>query len=174
KIEALIEKEMSAKGIPGLSVAVGVEGQVRYAKGFGMADLENGVPATATTVYRTASIAKPLTATAVLQLVEKGKLALDAPIQAACAAFPEKAWAVTARQLLSHLGGVRHYRPGEPENTRHYESITDTLAVFKDDPLLHEPGTKYSYSTYAFSVLGCAIEGASGAPYGEWMRQRGV
>ncbi len=111
-IEAVIREEMTRQGIPGVSVAVAFNGQIRYAKGFGIADLENSLPVKATTVYRTASIAKPMTATAAMLLAEQGKLDLDAPIQKYCAAFPVKPWPVTARQLLGHPGGVRHYTKG--------------------------------------------------------------
>jgi CubicO group peptidase (beta-lactamase class C family) len=107
--------------IPGLSVAIAVGNQVVYSNGFGMADLENSIPAKATTVYRTASIAKPMTAVAVMRLAEQGKLDLDAPIQKYCRAFPEKNYPVTARQLLGHLAGVRHYKArGESAGTEHF------------------------------------------------------
>ena len=163
---------MTRQSIPGVSVAVAVNGQIRYAKCFGVADLENSIPAKATTVYRTASIAKPMTATAVMLLAEQGKLDLDAPIQKYCAAFPEKPWPVTARQLLGHLGGVRHYvKPGESSGTTHYFTIEESLKIFKDDALLHEPGSKFHYTTYGYSVLGCAIEGAAGMGYEDYMHQ---
>jgi CubicO group peptidase (beta-lactamase class C family) len=173
QIEAVITSEQAKLKIPGLSVAIASGGQVRFAKGFGHADLENNVAAKATTLFRTGSIAKPLTATAVMQLVEQGKLDLDAPIQKYCQAFPEKPWPVTARQLLGHLAGVRHYKGGRKESygTELFASITDSLRTFKDEPLLHEPGTKYEYTTYGFSVLGCAIEGASGKSYREYMQE---
>ena len=172
RIEAIVENELAAQSIPGISIAVGADNQVRYAKGFGMADLENAVSAKATTVYRTASIAKPLTATAILQLAEKGKVDLDAPIQKYCASFPEKPWLITARLLLGHLSGIRHYQKrGESSGTEHYFTIEESMKIFKDDPLLHEPGAKYTYTTYGYSVLGCAIEGASGIRYDEYMQQ---
>jgi CubicO group peptidase (beta-lactamase class C family) len=152
-------------------VAIAVDNQLRYAKGFGMADLEHAVAAKAETVYRTASIAKAMTATAVMLLVEQGKLDPDAPIQKYCPAFPEKPWPVTARQLLGHLGGIRHYKSAEESSgTKHYDTIAESLALFKDEPLLHEPGTKFHYTTFGYSVLGCAIEGASGMSYEDAMR----
>ncbi len=130
------------------------------------------VPAKASTVYRLASISKPITATAVMQLVERGKLDLDAPIQKYCPAFPEKRWGITLRQLLGHLGGVRHYgNPGEMRSTRHYTDVVTPLAMFKDDPLLHEPGTAYSYTTFGYNLIGCAVEGASGKSYVEFVRE---
>lgn len=171
KIEEGVESERKRLNIPGLSVAIAVNNQVVYSNGFGMADLENSIPAKATTVYRTASIAKPMTAVAVMRLAEQGKLDLDAPIQKYCQAFPEKNYPVTARQLLGHLAGVRHYKTRvESAGTEHFFTLTDSLKYFKDDPLLFEPGAKYSYTTFGYSVLGCAIEGASGVSYEEYMR----
>ena len=147
---------------PAVSVAIMEKGQVVYAKAFGSADVENGVTATVDTRFRTASVAKTMTATAVLQLHERGVLDLDAPIRTYCTAFPQKPWPVTARQLLGHLAGVRHYtKPGESSGTQHFFTVAESLKLFANDPLLFEPGTKYAYTTYGFSVLGCAIEGAS-------------
>lgn len=171
KIDAVVERERVRLKIPGLNIAIARNGRLLYEKGFGMADLEQQVPATPDTRFRTASIAKPITATAVMQLVERGALDLDAPIQKYCPAFPQKPWPVTARQLLGHLAGVRHYtRPGESAGTEHFFALVDSLKLFKDDPLLHEPGTKYEYSTYGYSVLGCAIEGASTMTYPDYVR----
>src|SRR6185369_15460109 len=114
KIETAISAQMSKLGIPGLSVAVVVDHKLRWSAGYGLADVENYVPAKAMTAYRLGSISKPITAAAVMELAEHGKLDLDAPIQKYCAAFPAKQWPVTARLLLGHLSGVRHYS-GEAE-----------------------------------------------------------
>ena len=172
KIENFVRQEQARMKIPGLSVAIAVDNKLMYSNGFGMADLEHSVPAKANTVYRTASIAKSMTATAVMQLAEQGKIDLDAPIQKYCPAFPKKQWPITARQLLGHLSGVRHYaKPGEASGKEHYDTIAESLALFKDDPLLHEPGTKYNYTTYGYSILGCAVEGASGMIYEDYMRE---
>ena len=161
---------MSELGIPGLSLAVATDGEIRIASGYGLADVENNVPAKAVTVYRLASVSKPITAVAVLQLAEKGLLDLDAPIQKYCPAFPEKPWPVSGRQLLGHLGGVRHYADNEPVNTRRFTGVRDGLVLFKDDPLVVEPGTRYVYSTYGYSLLGCAVEGASGQAFADYLR----
>ena len=172
RIETVIASKMARQSIPALSIAIAVNNRIVYANGFGFADLENFVPARADTLYRTASIAKPMTATAVLQLVERGKLDLDAPIQQYCPAFPEKNWRVTARQLLGHLGGVRHYKSmEEATGKKHYFSVVESLELFKNDPLLHEPGTKFSYTTFGYVLLGCAIEGASGMSYLDYMQK---
>lgn len=173
ELDRVIDDGRAAARIPAMSVAVGFRSTVAYSRAFGTADLEHQSPASPRTAFRTASIAKPLTATAVMQLAEQGRLDLDAPVQKYCPAFPEKQWPVTARQLLGHQAGVRHYqRSGESAGKQHYFAIGDALALFKDDPLLHEPGTKYLYSTYGYTVLGCAIEGASGRSYEAYMRDR--
>ncbi|MFL6253439.1 MAG: serine hydrolase domain-containing protein [Pyrinomonadaceae bacterium] len=172
QIEALVNAEMAKQKIPGLSVAVVADRQVRWSAGFGMQDVENNVAARAATVYRLGSISKPITAVAVMQLFERGRVDLDAPVQKYCPAFPEKQWPVTTRQLLGHLSGIRHYKSDEEFNsTRFYASINEGLALFKDDPLLFEPGTKYSYTTHGYSVLGCVVEGASGQKFADFVSE---
>jgi CubicO group peptidase (beta-lactamase class C family) len=171
EIDTFIRGEQANAKVPGLSLAIAFRHRLLYSKGFGVADLEQRAPATEHTVFRTASIAKPITATALMQLVERGKVDLDAPIQRYCPAFPAKPWPITPRLVLGHLAGIRHYKPGESGGKTHYFSIEESLALFKDDPLLHEPGTKYFYSTFAYNVIGCAIEGASGLTYEQYLRE---
>lgn len=172
QIEALVAAEMSKQKIPGLTVAVAADRRVRWSAGFGMQDIENAVAARPATVYRLGSISKPITAVAVMQLYERGKIDLDAPVQKYCPAFPEKQWPVTTRQLLGHLSGIRHYKSDEEFNsTRLYASITEGLSMFKDDPLLFEPGTKYSYTTHGYSVLGCVVEGAAGQRFADYVSE---
>lgn len=171
KIDAAVTALMSSKHIPGLSIAIVSDNQLRWQSGYGMADLENTVPAKAATVYRTASVAKPITAVAVMQLVERGKIDLDVPIQKYVPTFPTKPWPITTRQLLGHLSGVRNYSAKDGLSTRFYGSLTEALSIFKDDPLDFEPGTKYSYTTYGYVLLGTVIEGASGMSYVDYMRE---
>jgi CubicO group peptidase (beta-lactamase class C family) len=153
--------EMSRLGIPGLTLAVAEGGVLVHEEAFGFADVENSVRTRPETVYRLASVSKPMTAVAVLRLAERGLLDLDAPVSRYCPDFPEKPWPVTARQLLCHQGGVRHYQPGEPTLTRRFESFAEALSLFRDDPLVHEPGTGVRYSTYGYNLLGCAAAGAA-------------
>jgi serine beta-lactamase-like protein LACTB, mitochondrial len=171
-IDRLTSSYVADNHVPGMSVAIVDHGQAVYSHGYGFADVENNVPATADTVFRIASISKSITATAAMKLVEAGKLDLDAPIQKYCPAFPQKPWPVTTRQLLSHQSGVRDYRDEEETiSTRHYAGIRDALTQFADDPLEFEPGTKMHYTSYGYVVLGCVMEGASGATYGDYMGQ---
>ena len=169
KIEQAITAEMSRQGIPGLSIAIVVNHRLAWSNGYGLADVENFVPAKATTMYRLGSISKPVTAAAVMQLAGRGRLDLDAPIQKYCPAYPEKQWPVTARLLLAHLAGVRHYKGIEFASTRHYPSVVEGLAMFKDDPLLQQPGSKFTYTTHGYAVLGCAVEGAAGMKFDEYL-----
>lgn len=144
-----------------------------YSKGYGIADLEHSVAVTPDTRFRTASVAKPLTAAAVMALAGEGRLDLDASIRTYCSAWPANHKTITARQLLGHLAGIRHYQKSrEAVGTTAYFSIEESLALFRNDPLLHEPGSSYAYSTYGYSLLGCAIEGAPGQRYADYMRER--
>ena len=169
RIDAAVEAWRSQSGAPALSLSVVIDNQLAFSQGYGLADLEKKVPARNDTVYRLASLTKSLTAIAVMQLVDEGKLDLDAPIQKYCPIFPEKQWPVTSRQLLTHLAGIRHNKWSERSSTQHFANIDASVKVFKDDALLFEPGTKYSYSTPGYVLLGCAIEGASGMPYLQYL-----
>ena len=171
-LEELIEEEMEAQDLVGLSVAVGVDGELVWTRGFGLADLENEVPATEHTVYRLGSISKPVTAAAVMQLAEREELDLDAPVDAYVPEWPEKRWPVTTRQLLGHLGGVRHYlSTDEPSNTKAYGTATESLEIFASDPLVAEPGTRYAYSTFGYNLLGAVVESVSELTFIEYLER---
>lgn len=169
-VEAAISAAMRRLGVPGLSAAVVVDRELRWSAGFGLADVENDVPATPATVYRLASVSKPITATAVLALADKGRLDLDAPIQRYVPSFPVKPWPLTVRELLCHQAGIRNWTEEEFHSTRRYTSLMDAVAVFKDDPLLFEPGTSTHYTSFGFTLLGAAVEGASGLPFVDELR----
>ncbi len=174
-IDRLIAGYMTKNSIPGLSLAIAVDGEIAFSKAWGLADVENSVPAKPETMYRTASIGKSITATAAIRLVEQGKLDLDAEVQTYCPAFPRKQWRLTPRNLLSHTGGIRHYGgphdAEEQSSTIHYRDVVEALAPFRNDPLQFEPGTNYLYSSYGYDVLGCVIKGAAGAPFMEVIRK---
>ncbi len=169
-VEELIHTEIETQHMVGVSVAIGVDGEVVWSKGFGLADVENDVPATEHTVYRLASISKPVTAAAVMQLVEQGVIDLDGTVSTYVADWPEKRWPITIRQLLGHQGGVRHYAEKDVmNNTKAYATSTESLEYFADDPLFAEPGTQFSYSSYGFNLLGAVVEEASGMSFVEYL-----
>ena len=165
-LTALCEVKIARDRIPGLSCAAFVGDRIVYARGFGLSDVENDVPATTETVYRLASISKPLTAVLVMQLVEEGALDLDQDLHGLVPEWPKKRWPVTTRQLLGHLGGVRHYQ-GEGESTRRYANQRAGLLRFAQDPLRHQPGTRYLYSTYGFNLAAAAVETLREQPFAE-------
>jgi CubicO group peptidase (beta-lactamase class C family) len=177
QIKAAVAKFLSTTHSPGLAVALVENGEYEWAQGFGLADLENNVPASEHTLFRLASISKSLTATAALELWQQGRLDLDAPVQKYCPSFPQKAQPISTRQVLGHLAGIRHYKSNSQEdaevgNTKHFnDPIQAGLDFFKNDPLVASPGTSFHYSTQGYTLVGCVIEGASGAKYVDFMRQ---
>ena len=177
RIDAAAAQFLESSKAPGVAVAVVEEGEFAWVKGYGMADLENSAPVTPETLFRLASVSKPISAVAALELWEQGKLDLDAPVEKYCPAFPDKGALITTRELLGHLGGIRHYKEGaageaEINNTTHFaDPIAGGISFFKDDPLVAAPGTHYHYSTQGYTLVGCAVGGASGESYVDFVRQ---
>jgi len=167
----LMREVTSRSGAPGWSVAVGHQGQVVWAEGFGFADLELNVPVSTLTRFRIGSVSKPLTAAAVGQLVEQGRLDLDAPVQTYVPSFPEKRWPVTTRSAAGHLAGIRHYNGDEFLSAERFETVLAGLEIFQDDTLLFEPGTRFSYSSYAWNLVSAVVEGASGEEFLAYMQR---
>lgn len=164
RARAFAEELRATVGSPGLAAAVAVDGRVVWSEGFGLADLEHRVPVGPETRFRIGSVSKLFTAAAVARLVQEGKLDLDAPIQRYVPDFPVKdGGPITPRQLAGHLAGIRHYTPADFfRPPRAYANVGEGLAIFRDDPLVHPPGTKYLYSSYGYNLLGAVVEGAAG------------
>jgi CubicO group peptidase (beta-lactamase class C family) len=168
----LITAVMEESGTPGMSVAVGMDGRIVWAEGFGWADVENKVPVWAETKFRIGSVSKPLTAAALGLLVDQGKVDLDAPIQTYVPSFPEKRWPITTRQVAGHLAGVRHYaNDSEFLSAKRYDTVLEGLTIFQDDTLLFEPGERFSYSSYGWNLISAVIEGASGEDFLTYMQK---
>jgi CubicO group peptidase (beta-lactamase class C family) len=164
-------KEWIARGIPGVAMAVAVDGKLVYSEGFGYADLEERAPVWPTTKFRVGSISKPLTAIALMQLVEAGKIDLDAPVQKYVPTFPDKGAVITVRMVAGHLAGIRHYQDDEFTIQKHYGSVLESLKIFENDPLVAPPGTKFNYSSYGFNLLSAVIEAASGEEFLSYMQR---
>ena len=176
EIDAAVTAFLARVQAPGLSLAVGVEGVLRFESGYGFADLEHRVPATASTVYRLASVSKPITAVAAMQLVERRRLGLDDTVGKWLPELPSALQPITVRQLLSHQSGIRHYTAAEDDSTthyaRHYDSLREALSIFANDPLVHAPGARMTYTTYGYTLLGVIIEKASGQTYVDAVTQQ--
>jgi serine beta-lactamase-like protein LACTB len=157
---------LDTSGVPGLSVAVAVRGQVVWAEGFGWANVEDRVPAVPETVFGIGSVSKPLVAAALARMAERGAMELDAPAARYVAAYPAGREAVTIRRLAGHLGGIRHYdmrdfaAPPAPDATP-----LQRVARFQADALVAEPGTRHAYSSWGYVLLSAAMEAAARRPF---------
>ncbi|MEW6304645.1 MAG: serine hydrolase domain-containing protein [Verrucomicrobiota bacterium] len=168
----IVESEWRNYQTPGMSVALVMNDELVWSAGFGFADIENKIPAQADTVYRIASISKPIAATAVMQQVETGRVALDDPIQQYVPSFPAKPeGAITLRHLLTHTSGIRHYRGMEVLSWRRYDSVADGITIFQDDALEFAPGAQFKYSSYGYNLLAGVVERAAKARFRDYLRR---
>lgn len=157
---------MREHGVPGMQVAVAVGGRVVWSEGLGMADTATARPVTADTRFRLGSVSKLVTAHVLARLVAERRIDLDAPIQRYAPSFPDKGHPITARLLAGHLAGIRHYDLRDVMSPpRHFATVGASLEVFAKDPLVATPGERYAYSSYGFTLLAAALEGASGEPF---------
>ncbi|HYH64525.1 MAG TPA: serine hydrolase domain-containing protein [Urbifossiella sp.] len=180
KAEAAAAAEVAKQELVGTAVVVIDGGAVVWARGYGHADREAGLAVDpAATQFRWASVSKPVTAVAALQLVEKGNLDLDADVRRYVPEFPDHGEKVTARQLLCHQGGVVHYSNGKVvKSARDYADphpfadVVTALDTFKASPLVHRPGEKYAYSTHGYVLLSAVVQRAGRRPFAEQVKAR--
>lgn len=172
-IDQAIDSTMRAHKIPAVSISIIRAGAIVLERSYGVSDLEHSVAATNETLYRIASLSKPITAVAVMQVVGQGKIDLDAPIQQYVPSFPRHAQPIAVRQLLTHTSGIRHYKnAAEFNTTRHCEELSEGLTIFQNDSLVHAPGEKITYSTYGFVLLGVALENEAKQDFVEYLHER--
>lgn len=170
ELRLAVREYLEQNRVTGCSVAIAQDGRIVFAEGFGYANVEVRAPATAETVYRLASVSKPITAVGILRLVEEGKLRLDEDIRTYLPEFPDKGKKITVRQLLNHTSGIRHYQGLESLRNVHYDGPIPALEIFRNDPLVSDPGTEYHYSTYAYTVLAAIMEKVSKKTFPDYMR----
>jgi len=153
---------------------VAKDGKVLLKKGYGMASIELGVPSSPKNKYLIGSITKQFTALAIMQLVEKGLVDLEAPITKYLPDYPKETGdKVTIHHLLRHSSGVPSYTDDAELMGRRTMpgSLEEILAVFKDEPLDFEPGSQYQYSNSGYALLGMVIEAASGKSYEDYIKE---
>jgi len=161
------------QNLPGLSVAVGVGGDIVWAEGFGWTDIEKKAPVAPETRFRIGTASTPLTSAAAGLLLEQGRLNLDEPIQKHVPEFPEKQWPVTLRQVMGHVAGLPNDGGDESELfARHCDRPVDALQHFAGRSLRFEPGTQVRYSNYGFIVVSAAIEAAADQLFLTFMRKQ--
>ena len=186
-----MEAFMAARKIPGGALAVVKDRRLVLARGYGWADREKKLPVKTNSLFRIASVSKPITAVAVLKLVEAGKLTLDTQafpllnLQPAVASLrdPEpRLRQITIRQLLQHTGGWDRDKSFDPmfhsdrvaqaTNSPRPATAVDVIRYMLSRPLDFDPGTRYAYSNFGYCVLGRVIEKVSGQSYGQFVQEK--
>ena len=164
-----LAEEMQSVSISG---AMTVNGELVWAGTVGLAKVELGQAANVKTQYRVGSVSKPITAVALMRMVEEGMIELDLPIHNYLPDYPRYSAQMTVRQLASHMAGVRHYRydflkfpPTDSLSNVHYSDVNWALSQFKDDELLFKPGQGFSYSTHGYTLLSAVMQAAGGKPF---------
>jgi serine beta-lactamase-like protein LACTB, mitochondrial len=168
----IVREALTGQNLPGVSVAVGVKGQLVWAEGFGWADIEERVAVAPDTRFRIGTASVVLTSAAVGLLLEQGRLTLDDPIQAHVPAFADKPWPVTLRQVMAHVAGIRNDGGDEgPLLSRQCRRPIEGLEPFADRSLLFEPGSQFRYSSYGWILVSAAVEAAAGEPFLRYLRK---
>ncbi|WP_086475501.1 MULTISPECIES: serine hydrolase domain-containing protein [Arenibacter] len=170
--DRLLQQLVHDNTIPGLAISVRKNNQPYFQKGYGYANLEGQVLVDPQrTIFRIASISKPIAATALAVMVREGLLDLDASIYKYLPYFPRKEYDFTLRHLASHTAGIRGYRGREygldlPMDSR------ESLRIFQDDPLLFKPGSNYSYTSFGWVLISLAMEEVSGVSFADYVKKK--
>jgi len=173
KADQLLTTVFEEKVFVGVAAGFSVDGQIQWENGKGLTDIDATTTFTAKTINRTASISKPMTAIAIMQLFEQGKIDLNAPIQTYLPDFPKKSEGeITVGQLLNHASGIGAYKNKKENNNRkNYPTLASAIDLFKDRDLLAVPGKAFNYTSYGYVVLGLVIEQVSGMAYEEYLQK---
>lgn len=161
---------MQRQHIPGLALLVVRGGKIVRAEGFGLANVELQVPVKPETIFQSGSVGKQFTATAVMMLVEEGKVGLDDPLTKYFADAPAPWKDVTVRELLSHTAGFGDYP--KDFNFRKDWTEDEELKLIESIPLAYPPGTNWAYSNFGYVTLGILIHRVTGEFYGDFLQQR--
>jgi D-alanyl-D-alanine carboxypeptidase len=173
-IDRIAREEIDQKKVASYAVAVVKDGRIVLARGYGFANLENDVPATAETIYRLGSITKQFTAMAIMLLAEDGKLSVDDELTKFLPDYPTGDRKITIRQLLNHTAGLKDYTRTKDFDkfARHDHTHAEMLALFQNEPPEFKPGTRWAYSNANYYLLGMIIERASGQSYEDFLDER--
>jgi serine beta-lactamase-like protein LACTB len=167
--DQLLDALRLANNVPGMSAAIIKDGKLVWQGHTGHADVARKVPVSASTRYRLASVSKFVTATMLARLVEQDRINLSAPVSHYLPDFPAKAYPFTSLQLSAHIAGVPHYDmkldARRDEVVAPFKTVTAGLEIFKNRPLLHQPGTAFAYSSFGFNLLAAVMERAAKDDY---------
>jgi len=168
----IVRASMSENNLAGLSVAVGIDGGIVWAEGFGFADIESSLPVTPDHRFRTGTASIVFTSAALGLLLDEGRLKLDDEIQRYVPEFPMKKWPVTVRQVMGQVAG---FQTEDPDNgvltSSHCERPADAVALFAKAPLLFQPGTEYRDSTFGWVLLSAVVEAAADTPFTTFLNE---
>ena len=178
KVDAYVRGEMQREQIPGLALGVYRDGKIVKAEGYGIANLEWDVPVKADTIFQSGSVGKQFAATAVMMLVEEGKVGLDDPVQKYFPDAPETWKDIKIRNLLSHTSGLGEYESGP--RTKPDGPFYLRLDMTEDDlykriaamPMDFKPGEDWSYRNTNYVLLGIMIHRVTGKFYGDYLQER--
>ncbi|NQZ79245.1 MAG: beta-lactamase family protein, partial [Ekhidna sp.] len=166
----LVSEHQKMTNIPGVQVAVMIDGKMIWSEGLGYADLNKKAPVNSNTKFRIASVSKSVTSLALGKLVEDNLMILDEDVRRYVPQFPEKAHELTPRQLAASTSGIRHYTAKDASpNLNDYPSVLVAVDVFKDDELTFVPDSQYGYSSYGWVLLSAAMERAAKQSFFEIM-----
>jgi CubicO group peptidase (beta-lactamase class C family) len=171
-VDAFVAEHMEQGKLPGVSLVIVQDGQVVYTKGYGFANIEKQIPMTERTPVAVASQAKGMTALAVMQLVEQGKVNLDAPITTYLPWFKvndPRGPAITVRQVLTHTAGL----PTDLvlDGNRDPDALEQRVHQLANVKLNRDPGTAYEYATDGYAIAGLIVQTVSGMPFKDYMAQ---
>jgi CubicO group peptidase (beta-lactamase class C family) len=170
RVDEYVRSEMQKQRIPGIALAVIKNGRIILAKGYGMANVEHQVPVKPETIFQSGSVGKQFTATAVMMLVEDGKLNLDDKITKFFTDAPAAWQNITVRHLLTHTAGTTDY-PHDFDFRRDYAE-DDLYKRAQSISLAFQPGDNWSYSNLGYVLLGILIHKVSGKFYGDFLQER--
>jgi CubicO group peptidase (beta-lactamase class C family) len=156
--------------LPAVTVAVAIDGTLVASEAVGLADVGKKSPAATSHLFRIGSLSKLLTATAALRLQQAGRFDLDAPLRNYLPSVSDDKANITARQILGHLSGFGHYGTGDYVNTVKFTNVDESVPRLLAMPLVTAPGAKYAYSSYAYNVLGSALQAAGGKEFAVLVR----
>jgi len=169
----IVQTSISENNLAGLSIAVGIDGEIVWTEAFGFADIENRAPVTPSHRFRTGTASIVLTSAAIGLLLDEGRLKLDDEVQKYVPDFPDKQWPVTIRQVMGQVAG---FKTEDPDNgvltSSHCARPADAVALFAKEPLSFQPGTQYCDSTFGWVLLSAVVEAAADTPFATFLNER--
>ena len=171
RVDDFVQTEMRRQKIPGLALAVLRDGRIVNARGYGLSNVEVNVPVTPESIFQSGSVGKQFTATAVMMLVEEGRVRLDDRITEVFPESPEAWNKVTIRHLLTHTSGLKDYTGKELDYRRDYTEA-DLFKILQTLPFEFGPGENWRYSKSGYMLLGFLIGRVTGKFYGDFLQER--